>query len=232
MYYVTPNELDRSLSELAGSSLLGRDVEVRLITPEGVKVIDASGASRTVLDELRKTGGGKIGVVGKDHELYFEIEAESKIKEKEIPIQVQVTYTDEEGARRIRAVTSKLHVSDKEDEIMETLDPTVGATFVTQKAGEDAVRGDRKKGKKRLAAFRSAMKAHAKGAPASVQKMMDKADGVLANEEEELERQEERMKEAPAGGAAPSAAADMSAVESLAQMKRSSKRIFDEEDEE
>jgi len=231
MYYVTPNELDRSLSELAGSSLLGRDVEVRLITPEGVKVIDASGASRTVLDELKKTGGGKIGVVGKDHELYFEIEAESKIKEKEIPIQVQVTYTDEEGARRIRAVTSKLHVSDKEDEIMETLDPTVGATFVTQKAGEDAVRGDRKKGKKRLAAFRSAMKAHAKGAPASVQKMLDKADNVLANEEEELERQDARMAEAPAGGAAPSAAADMSAVESLAQMKRSSKRIFEEDEE-
>ena len=231
MYYVTPNELDRSLSELAGASLIGRDVEVKLVTPEGVKVKDASGASRAVLDELKKKGGGKIGVVGEDHELYFEIAPESKIKEEEIPIQVQVAYTDEEGARRVRAVTTKLRVSEKEDEIMKTLDPTVGATFVTQKAGEDAVRGDRTKGKKRLAAFRSAMKARAKAAPAPVQKMLDKADDVLASEEEELERQEERMREAPAGGAAPSVAADMSAVESYAQMKRSSKKMFDDEDE-
>ncbi|NHJ12174.1 MAG: VWA domain-containing protein [Candidatus Thorarchaeota archaeon] len=231
MYYVTPNELDRSLSELAGSSMLGRDVEVKLVTPAGVRVKDASGASRAVLDELRKKGGGKIGVVGEDHELYFEMEPSAKIKEKEIPIQVQVTYTDDEGARRVRAVTTKLRVSDKEDEIMKSMDPTVGATFVTQKAGEDAVGGDRAKGKKRLAAFRSAMKSHAAAAPKLVQQMLEKADNALASEEEELQRQEERMKEAPAGGAAPSAAADMSAVESLAQMKRSSKKMFEDEDE-
>jgi len=202
MYYVTPNELDRSLSELAGASLLGRDVEVKLITPAGVKLKDVSGASRAVLDELKKSGGG----------------------------QVQVSYTDNDGARRVRAVTTKLKVSEKEDEIMKTLDPTVGATFVTQKAGEDAVRGDRKKGKKRLASFRSAMKTHAKGAPKPVQAMLDKADDVLESEEMELERQKARTMEAPAGGAAPSAAADMTAVENLAQMKRSSKKMFDDED--
>ena len=232
MYYVTPNELDRSLSELAGAELLGRDVEVRLITPAGVRLKDASGASRAVLDELRKKGGGKIGVVGEDHELYFEIEPEKQIKDKEVPIQVQVAYTDEEGARRVRAVTTKLRVSEKEDEIMKTLDPTVGATFVTQKAGEDAIRGERAKGKKRLESFRSAMKARTKAAPRAVQTMLEKADRALEREEEELEVQEARMAAAPARGAAPSAAADMSAVENLAQMKRSSKKIFDDEDEE
>ncbi|MFX1263373.1 MAG: VWA domain-containing protein [Promethearchaeota archaeon] len=231
MYYVTPNELDRSLSELAGAALLGRDVEVKLITPEGVRLKDASGASRAVLEELKKKGGGKIGVVGEDHELYFEVEPEKKIKDEEVPIQVQVSYTDNEGARRVRAVTTKLKVSEKEDEIMKTLDPTVGATFVTQKAGEDAVRGDRKKGKERLALFRTAMKARAKAAPKPVKAMLDKADDVLESEEMELERQEARLMEAPAGGAAPSAAADMTAVENLAQMKRSSKRMFDDNEE-
>jgi hypothetical protein len=39
------------------------------------------------------------------------------------------------------------------------------------------------------------------------------------------------MMEAPARGAAPSAAADMTAVENLAQMKRSSKKMFDEDEE-
>ncbi len=229
MYYVTPNELDRSLSELAGASLLGRDVEVRLITPPGVKVKDASGVSRAVVDQLKKKGESKIGVVGEDHELYFEVEPEKEIKTPEVPIQVQVSYTDEEGARRIRAVTTKLRVTKKEEEIMETLDPTVGATFVTQKAGEESFRGDREKGRERIASFRKALKTKAKAAPASVQAMLDKTDNVLNNEEAEIVRQEEMLAEAPE--AAPSGAADEAFTGSLAQMKRSSKKLFDDEKE-
>jgi hypothetical protein len=229
MYYVTPNELDRSLSELAGASLLGRDVEVRLITPDGVKVKDASGVSRSVVDQLKKTSKSKIGVVGTDHELYFEVEPEKEIEAPEVPIQVQVTYTDEEGARRVRAVTAKLRVAKKEEEIMKTLDPTVGATFVTQKAGEESFGGDREKGRKRIASFRTALKTKAKAAPASVQAMVDKTDNVLNNEENEIVRQEEMMAEAPAS--APSRAADEAFTGSLAQMKRSSKKLFEDEEE-
>ena len=229
MYYVTPNELDRSLSELAGASLLGRDVEVRLITPPGVKVKDASGVSRAVVDQLKKSSESKIGVVGEDHELYFEVEPDKEIKEPEVPIQVQVTYTDEEGARRVRAVTTKLKVSEKEEEIMKTLDPTVGATFVTQKAGEESFRGDREGGRKRIASFRKALKTKAKGAPKGVQAMLDKTDNVLNMEEEEIVRQEEMLEAAPAS--APSGAADEAFTGSLAQMKRSSKKLFDEDEE-
>ncbi|MFW9768020.1 MAG: hypothetical protein ACFFF9_13890 [Candidatus Thorarchaeota archaeon] len=229
MYYVTPNELDRSLSELAGASLLGRDVEVRLVTPPGVKVKDASGVSRAVVDQLKKKSESKIGVVGEDHELYFEVEPEKEIKEAEVPIQVQVSYTDEEGARRVRAVTTKLKVSKKEEEILETLDPTVGATFVTQKAGEESFRGDREGGRKRIASFRKALKTKAKGAPKAVQAMLDKTDNVLNMEEEEIVRQEEMLEAAPAS--APSGAADKAFTGSLAQMKRSSKKLFEEEDE-
>jgi len=227
MYYVTPNELDRSLSELAGASLLGRDVEVRLITPPGVKIKDASGVSRAVVDQLKKKSESKIGVVGADHELYFEVEPEREIKESEVPIQVQVAYTDEAGARRIRAVTTKLHVSKNEEEIMKTLDPTVGATFVTQKAGEESFRGDREKGRARIASYRKALKTKAKGTPASVQAMLDKTDNVLNNEDKEIARQEEMLAEAPS--AAPSGAADEAFTGSLAQSKRSSKKLFDDE---
>ena len=229
MYYVTPNELDRSLSELAGASLLGRDVEVRLVTPPGIKVKDASGVSRAVVDQLKKTSMSKIGVVGEDHELYFEIEPESELKESEVPIQVQVTYTDEEGSRRVRALTTKLRVSKKEEEIMETLDPTVGATFVTQKAGEESFRGDREGGRKRIASFRKALKTKSKGAPKAVQAMLDKTDNVLNDEEEEIVRQEEMLERAPS--AAPSGAADEAFTGSLAQSKKSSRKLFDDEDE-
>ncbi len=230
MYYVTPNELDRSISELAGATMLGRDVEVRLITPPGVTIKDASGVSRSVIDTLKKKSESKIGVVGKDHELYFEVAPEKEIKAPEVPIQVQVTYTDEEGARRVRVVTTTLRVSKNEDEIMKTLDPTVGATFVTQKAGEESFSGDRSKGRKRIAAFRSALKTKAAAAPETVQVMLEKADQALDAEEKEIVRQEEMLEAAPAS--APSGAADEAFTENLAQMKRSSKALFkDEEDE-
>jgi len=230
MYFVTPNELDRSLSELAGASMLGRDVEVRLITPPGVTIKDASGVSRAIVDTLKKTGESKIGVVGKDHELYFEVAPEKDIKVPEIPIQVQVTYTDEAGARRVRALTTKLKVSKKEDEIMATLDPTVGATFVTQKAGEESFSGDREKGRKRIASFRSALKKKAGAAPKSVQAMLERADKALDVEEKEIQRQVVMMEAAPAS--APSGAADEAFTENLAQMKRSSKHLFKDEDDE
>jgi len=230
MYYVTPNELDRSLSELAGASMLGRDVEVRLVTPPGVTIKDASGVSRAVVETLKNESHSKIGVVGEDHELYFEIAPEKEIKESEVPIQVQVTYTDEAGARRIRVVTTKLKVSKKEDEIMATLDPTVGATFVTQKAGEESFSGDREKGRKRIASFRSAMKSRAGAAPKSVQIMLEKADRALDSEEKEIQRQEKMMEASPTS--APSGIADEAFTANLAQMKRSSKRLFSDEDEE
>ena len=228
MYYVKPNELDRSLSDLAGASLLGRDVEVKLVTPLGVKIKDASGVSRAVIEDFRKKSEGKIGVVGENHELYFQVEPEGELKVDEIPVQVQVTYTDEEGARHVRAVTTKLKVARKEAELFETLDPTVGATFVTQKAGEDAFRGDRAKGKSRITAFRSALKKRAGAAPKAVQSKLNKVESALASEEAEMERQEMQMKEV--SEAAPSAAADEVSTLNLAQMKRSSKDLFEDEE--
>ncbi len=228
MYYVKPNELDRSLSDLAGASLLGRDVEVKVITPLGVKIKDASGVSRAVIEDFQKRNEGKIGVVGENHELYFQIEPEGELKVEEIPVQVQVTYTDEEGARRVRAVTTKLKVAKKEAELFETLDPTVGATFVTQKAGEDAFRGDRARGKSRITAYRTALKKRAGVAPKAVQSKLNKVESALASEEAEMERQEAQMKEV--SEAAPSAAADEVSTLNLAQMKRSSKDLFEDEE--
>jgi len=230
MYYVTPNELDRSLSELAGASLLGRDVQVRFITPKGVRIKDVSGLSRAVGEELRTRSESKIGVVGENHELYFEVEPSEKIKAKEVPIQVQVEYTDEAGSRRVRTVTKKLHVTADEKEVLKTMDPTIGATFVVQKAGEESFGGARSAGRSRISSFRSAMKEKAKSAPVSAQAAFKKADKALAGEEETIARQEEQMRQAPAG--APSAAADQAVTENLRQMKRASRELFGEEEKE
>ena len=60
--------------------------------------------------------------------------------------------------------------------------------------------------------------------------MLEKADKALDVEEKEIQRQEEMMEAAPA--AAPSGAADEAFTENLAQMKRSSKKLFSKDDEE
>ncbi|MHA2147819.1 MAG: hypothetical protein ACXAAN_04125, partial [Candidatus Thorarchaeota archaeon] len=82
-------------------------------------------------------------------------------------------------------------------------------------------------GRKRIASFRKALKTKAKGAPKAVQAMLDKTDNVLNNEEEEIARQEEMLESAPS--AAPSGAADEAFTGSLAQSKKSSRKLFDEE---
>ena len=74
------------------------------------------------------------------------------------------------------------------------------------------------------------MKSRAGAAPKSVQAMLEKADRALDSEEKEIQRQEQMMEASPTS--APSGAADEAFTENLAQMKRSSKRLFDDEDEE
>ena len=120
-----------------------------------------------------------------------------------------------------------------EEEVLETLDPTLSATFVTQKAGEESFVGGsvgRKKGRGRISKFRAAMKSKAKSAPKAAQARYQRADDVLANEEAEMEELDTMMDEAPSG--APSAAADLAFTSGLAQMRKSSKKLFAEEDDE
>ncbi len=225
MYYVTPNELDRSIAELAGASVLGRDVEVHVITPPGIKLKDVSGVSRTVGEELTARGMGKVGSVGESHELYIEVEPEHEITTPEVPIQVQVVYTDESGARRVRATTRRLRVAKKEDELLATLDPTLGATFVTQKAGDDSFRGDNKSGVRRIENFRAALKKKMPHAPSTVQVQLQKAESVLANQQAEIETRDEEMAQTTFG--APSAAADKSSTESLKQARKKARDLFE-----
>ncbi len=230
LYYVTPNELDRYISELAGATLLGRDVEVRLITPPSIRVKDASGVSRSIVETLTRERRGHLGIVGDDHELYFEVEPTAEIEDDTVPIQVQVEYTGEDGARHVRAVTTTLPVARREDEILASLDATLGATFITQKAGEDAFRGEREHGRSRLSAFRSALRKRAGHAPAPARARLMEVDAVLESEEEKIERQMEMEKSAMSGG--PSVTADAMATASHAQMRVQLEKLFDESEEE
>ncbi len=229
MHYVTPNELDKSLSALAESSSIARDVTVRIITPSGVRVKNASGMSRAVIEEIRAKGSGKIGVIGEDHELYFEMEPEKDLETGSIPVQLQVEYTDKDGAKRIRSVTTRLNVTKDENEIMASFDPKIAATFTTQKAGEEAFRGRHSESVQRIASFRKAMTQRAKQAPPSIESNMRRVDKALASEEEELQRTQEMIRKSPRG--TPSAASDLASTKSFAQMRKSSRALLKNEKE-
>ncbi len=228
MYYVTPNELDESLSEIAGAQLLGRDVTVRLITPPGIRVVDASGVSASVVSQLQTSMKGQLGTIRRDQEIHLEVEPETEIDSSEVPIQVQIEYTDFEGNRRLRVVTEKMKVAQAEDEIMESLDPTVCTTFVTQKAGEDAFSGREEKGMSRMKALKESFKRRAKSAPSPVRKELDRAQMAIDDEIQLMETASQQMKAAGSS----SGAADMFFTEQIRRMRKTSKQMFDDEDDE
>ncbi|MHA1771369.1 MAG: hypothetical protein ACTSYL_07095 [Candidatus Thorarchaeota archaeon] len=224
MYYVTPNELDLSMSELAGTELLGRDVEIRIITPSGVTVRDASGLSRVASELLKKTRATKIGSVSSEHEICIEVAPEKTIESDEVPIQVQVEYTDAEGARRIRAMTTTLPVAHNESDLISEMDPTVSATFITQKAGEASFDGSSEEGRDIIATFRRALKKRAKSAPESVRRDFEEVDSVLSDEEAEMGKIEEDLEKAPP--AAQVRIADAAYTARYKQKRRTSEQLF------
>ena len=73
------------------------------------------------------------------------------------------------------------------------------------------------------------MKSKAKGVPKAAQARYERADDALANEEAEMEELDEMMEAAPSG--APSSAADKAFTSGLAQMRKSSKQLFEDEEE-
>ncbi|MCF2135715.1 MAG: hypothetical protein K9W43_00575 [Candidatus Thorarchaeota archaeon] len=224
MYYVTPNELDLSMSELAGTELLGHDVEIRIITPSGVTIRDASGLSRVASDLLKKKQATKIGSVSSDHEICIEVAPEGTLEADEVPIQVQVEYTDADGARRVRAMTTTLPVAHDESELISEMDPTVSATFVTQKAGEASFDGSSKEGRDIITTFRAALKKRAKSAPEAVRRDLEEVDLVLSEEEAEMGKIEEELEMAPP--AAQARVADAAFTARYKQKRRTSKELF------
>jgi hypothetical protein len=72
------------------------------------------------------------------------------------------------------------------------------------------------------------LKKRAGVAPKSIQSKLNKVESALASEEAEMERQEMQME--AVSEAAPSAAADEVSTLNLAQMKRSSKDLFEDEE--
>ncbi len=225
MYYVTPNELDESLAELSGMEVIGRDVEVRLITPPGVHVADASGLSRSIIEELRSSKAGRLGAVAKEQEVFLEVEPESDLEMSEVPIQIQVEYTDSEGARRMRVVTTTLPVAESEHEIAESLDPALCATFATQKAGEEAFAGDAEGGMTRLRKIHASLDRAAESAPVPARREFDRVQSAIAEELREMEAQQTMMAESPTA-----AAADSFFTSQMKRMRKRTKDMVDDDE--
>ncbi len=233
MYYVTPSELDKYMARLSGASILGRDVEVRVITPPGVRVGEVSGLSPEAARSLAGARSSRIGAVADTHEIYLSMEPTHEIESETVPIQIQVEYTDDEGARHLRAVTTELKVARREDELLASFDPTLSAAFAVQKAGEEAFHGHQEAGASKIRELRHVLRAMAAAAPSHARESFETADRIMAEQEEDLEEQIQVQAEAAAAPPFRAAMArDMMASMNISKMRARLDELVREDDEE
>ncbi len=222
MFLVTPSELDRSLAELGGRRVLGRDAVVRLISHPSIRVEDVAGVSRAIESELRESREARLAGITEDTELYLSVAPESKIDADEVPVQIQVEYTAPDGSRRMRVMTKKFKVARKKEDVLKSLDPEIPAAFAVQKAGEESFLGATDAAQSRLQNLEVFFEEQAKVRPAAAAKRFKKAARVIGQERFTLE---EEVQAAAAPSAAPQAR-DAFSVAQMARMRKKSDDLF------
>ncbi len=209
--YPDISEIEASIAMTSGSRIIGRDVKIRVIAPQEIKISDVSGVSDRLIEEMKTKKSAKLGMVSEGRELMLKIEPESEIKREKVPIQIQMEYVDESGAKKLRVLSTTVDVTSKEEEILETLDPEITTTFAVQKAGEHEYRGERKKREQIISQtaqlLEKAAKINAPNAPEIVQ-----AREVIQEAIEEFEEAEK--------------GADASAAQAMKAKRASKARLF------
>jgi hypothetical protein len=234
MFYAQASEIAAAMSSSSSGKIVARGVKMRVIAPEDVEVVEVSGLGGTGAEQLKQ--GIRIGSVTEDREVYVRLAPTAKVKEKEVPIQVQVSYMDEEGNQRMRVMTKRVKVTDDAKPIIETLDVELPATYAVQRAGEEQYRGEVAKSKKILENTQNAYRAVRNQAPKSLVKAIEKADKVLDEEiaeaDQVAERQKVEMSKRSVVGVAQAAPiADEDAAMSMQRARKSSKNLFEDEDD-
>ncbi len=235
MWYADTSDLASALSSSSREKIVARGVRLRVITPKGVEVAEVSGLGSPSPKAVRE--GIRLGSVTADREVYVRLAPKRKMKVDEIPIQLQVSYTDQDGQQRMRVFTQRVKVTEKAEEIIETMDAELPTTFAVQRAGEEQYRGDVRRSQEILEETQRAMRAAGASAPPALAKAMKRADRVLTREREEAEevavrQKAESARRAPMRAKQVAAIADQDAAESMQRARSSSRRLFKEEEEE
>jgi hypothetical protein len=235
MYYADTSDLASALGTSSREKIIARGVRLRVITPKGVEVAEVSGLGAPKPEAVRE--GLRLGSVTADREVYVRLAPKRKVKVDEIPIQLQVSYTDEDGSQRMRVFTQRVKVTEKADQIIETLDAELPTTFAVQRAGEEQYRGDVRRSREILEETQEAMRSAGASASPALAKALKRADRVLEREVEEAEevavrQKAEAARRAPMRAKQVAAIADQDAAESMQRARSSSKRLFGNNEEE
>lgn len=205
IYYVTMEEIESTFADIRGKGYVARNVEVKMFTPQALKLVDATG---TASETLKPEEPIRLGGVTPDREVYFEIKSVSEVKEDEVPIQAQIHYIDAEGRKHLRVVSKKVKKAKNEEEYMKTYEPELAATLRVQQAGRAAYQGKEEKAKKIIAGYQKQIAS----APMAPQKVAN-INNVLTLELNELMSRKQRSE-------------DEATVGNAKQMRKTKKELF------
>ncbi|MEX2725407.1 MAG: VWA domain-containing protein [Candidatus Freyarchaeota archaeon] len=204
IYYVTMQEIERTFADIRGKGYIAREVEVKMLTPPNLKIVDVTG---TAYETPKPEEPIRLGGVTEDREIYFEMQTSKEVEEEEVPIQAQIQYVDPQGRRHLRVVTKKVKKTGDEKEFTKTYNPKVAGAMRVQQAGRAAYQGKADKAKEIIRGYQKQVAA-APMAPGEA--------GIVANV---LQRELDEL-------VAKAKSEDEAAVKSAKKIRASGKELF------
>ncbi|MHA1793984.1 MAG: hypothetical protein ACTSVI_15185 [Promethearchaeota archaeon] len=149
LFFVSEDELEETFGNLIARKFVGRNVQVKVFTPEGIDIAEITGISSDA-EKAKRFEEIKVGSVTADRESYIKLSVKKELKEKDVPIQVQVEFEDSDGNKKLRVFKTSLKPIDDEKEYKKDYIPKNLAVMQIQKAGSSYGAGDAVQAKKLL----------------------------------------------------------------------------------
>ena len=133
MYYTNPIEIGSAIDDIASTESIASDLRMRIVSSKPLKINDASGFDPIEVEGLIEMGQTNLSNVSLRDEVYVALEANT-VLDSDVSIQLQLSYLDKEGKRRNRIFSANIPIADNEQEFIDSIDPTIPATFAVQKS--------------------------------------------------------------------------------------------------
>ncbi|MHA1292875.1 MAG: hypothetical protein ACTSQJ_09435 [Promethearchaeota archaeon] len=205
LFLISSDEMEAIFSELRQTRYIGKDVKVKIITPNNIRIKNITGAFSST-NKLAKPEIN-LGAITEDRELFLEIDPSSTefknivAEQEEIPIQLQVEYKDKDGRKRLRVINDKVKITDDENEFKANYDQKLNVMMNIQESGSIYYKGKAGKSKRKLevlkAALSNEMQELKRAGGAFHQSKYEESLDFLNDELEEMEFEEIKVKKAP-----------------------------------
>jgi len=196
IYLVDRKELSKTFNTLSQADFIGKNVNVRIFVPPSMALRDASGDVQFHREE--KALKAKIGYVNPDRKMCVALNVTEDLKENEdLTVQTQVEYTGIDGKKRIRIYNEKLHVTEKEKDLVENFESDVSDEFYIQKAAELGRTGEDAKGIKTLLEYTEKLNEYRNISTNQKQAQLTRSEELINRELEDINKlRQEKSKDA------------------------------------